>query len=76
MRNQHHLDQLSNLDHLRKVHKNGSLKHLKVFIPVRGNVDNSNLGDVDDMDVSYDCELILYTNLEPPFFEESASHDE
>ena len=29
-----------------------------------GNVDNSNSGDVDDMDVSYDCELSLSTNLE------------
>jgi hypothetical protein len=26
-----------------------------------GNVDNSNLGDVDDMNVSYDCELNLST---------------
>ena len=42
----------------------------------RGNVDNSNLGDVDDMDVSYDCELNLSTNLELTSFEEATSHDE
>jgi hypothetical protein len=41
-----------------------------------GNVDNSNSGDVDDMDVSYDCELNLSTNLEPTSFEEATSHDE
>jgi hypothetical protein len=29
---------------------------------------NSNFGDVDDMDVSYDCELNLSTNLEPNLF--------
>ena len=29
-----------------------------------GDVDNSNLGDVDDMYVSYDCELNLSNNLE------------
>jgi hypothetical protein len=29
-----------------------------------GNVDNSNSCDVDDMDVSHDCELNLSTNLE------------
>jgi hypothetical protein len=33
-----------------------------------GNVDNSNSSDVDDMDVSYDCELNLSTNLEPTSF--------
>jgi hypothetical protein len=33
-------------------------------------------GDVDDMDVSYDCELNLSTKFEPTFFEEVASHDE
>jgi hypothetical protein len=42
----------------------------------RGNVDNSNSGDVDDMDVSYDCELNLSTNHEPNSFEEATSHDE
>jgi hypothetical protein len=41
-----------------------------------GNVDNSNSCDVDDMDVSYDCELNLSTNLEPTSFKESTSHDE
>jgi hypothetical protein len=41
-----------------------------------GNVDNSNSSDVDDMDVSYDCELNLYTNLEPNSFKEVYSHDE
>jgi hypothetical protein len=41
-----------------------------------GNGDNSNSGDVDDMDVSYDCELNLSTNLEPTSFKEVASHDE
>jgi hypothetical protein len=41
-----------------------------------GNVDNSNLGDVDDMDVSYDCELNLSTNLEPTSFKEAPYHDE
>ena len=40
-----------------------------------GNVDNSNSGDVDNMDVSYDCELSLYTNLEHNSFEESIAHD-
>jgi hypothetical protein len=40
-----------------------------------GNVDNSNSGDVEDMDVSYDCELNLSTNLEPTSFKEVASHD-
>jgi hypothetical protein len=34
-----------------------------------GKVDNSNLGDIDDMDVSYNCDLNLYTNLEPTSFE-------
>jgi hypothetical protein len=29
-----------------------------------GNVDNSNSSDVDDMDVSYDCEFNLSTNIE------------
>jgi hypothetical protein len=41
-----------------------------------GNVDNSNSGDVDDMDVSYDCELNLSTKLEPTSFEEATSHYE
>jgi hypothetical protein len=31
----------------------------------RGNVNNSNSGDVDDMDVSYECHFNLSTNLEP-----------
>jgi hypothetical protein len=33
-----------------------------------GNVDNSNLGDVDDMDVSCDCELNLSIDHEPNSF--------
>jgi hypothetical protein len=41
-----------------------------------GNVDNPNSGDVDDMNVSYDCDLNLSTNLEPTSFKEAASHDE
>jgi hypothetical protein len=41
-----------------------------------GNVDNSNSGDVEDMDVSYDCELNLSTNLESTSFKEATSHDE
>jgi hypothetical protein len=41
-----------------------------------GDVDNSNSGDVDDMDVSYDCDLNLSTNFEPTSFEEATSHDE
>jgi hypothetical protein len=41
-----------------------------------GNVDNSNSSDVDDMDVSYDSELNLSTNLESTSFKESTSHDE
>ena len=41
-----------------------------------GNVDNSNSSDVEDMDVSYDCELNLSTNLELNSFEEATSHDE
>jgi hypothetical protein len=34
-----------------------------------GDLDNSNLGDVNAMDVSYDCELNLSTNIEPNSFE-------
>jgi hypothetical protein len=41
-----------------------------------GDVDNSNLGDVNDMDVSYDCELNLSINCEPISFKEVVSHDE
>lgn len=41
-----------------------------------GDVDNSNLGDVDDMDVSYDCELNISCNFEPDSFEEVGTHDE
>jgi hypothetical protein len=37
---------------------------------------NSNLGDVDGMDVSYDCELNLSTNLQLTSFEEATYHDE
>jgi len=40
------------------------------------NVDNSNSSDVDDMDVSYDCELNLSTNLEMTSFKEATFHDE
>jgi hypothetical protein len=41
-----------------------------------GNEDNSNSGDVDNMDVSYDYELNLSTNVELTSFEEATSHDE
>jgi hypothetical protein len=41
-----------------------------------GDVDNSNLGDLDDIDVSYDCELNLSTNFVPTSFEQDTSHDE
>jgi hypothetical protein len=41
-----------------------------------GNVDNSNSGDVDDMDVSYDYDLNLSTKLEPGSFKEDDSYDE
>jgi hypothetical protein len=41
-----------------------------------GNVDNSNLVDVVDMDVSYDCEFNLSSNHEPTSFQEDTSHDE
>jgi len=41
-----------------------------------GNVDNSNSGDVEDMDASYDCELNLCTNHELSSFKEDTSHDE
>ena len=40
------------------------------------NVDNSNSCDVDDMYVSYDCELNLSTNHEPTSFKEYDSHYE
>jgi hypothetical protein len=39
-------------------------------------VDNSNSGDVDDMDISYDFELNLYTNFETNSFVQASSHDE
>ena len=39
-----------------------------------GDVDNSN--SPVDMDISYNCELILSTNHEPTSFKEAASHDE
>jgi hypothetical protein len=41
-----------------------------------GNVDDSNSCDVEDMDVSYDCELNLSTNHELTSFKEATSHDE
>jgi hypothetical protein len=41
-----------------------------------GNVDNSNSDDVDDMDVSYDFDLNLSTNLEPTSLKKVSSHDE
>jgi hypothetical protein len=41
-----------------------------------GNVNNSNSGEVYDMNVSYDCELNLSTNLEPTSFEEATSNYE
>ena len=39
-----------------------------------GDAYNSNLGDVEDMDVSYDCELNLSINLVTTSFEKVASH--
>jgi hypothetical protein len=41
-----------------------------------GDVDNSNLGGVKDMDVSYYCDLNLSTYFEPNSFEEATSHYE
>jgi hypothetical protein len=41
-----------------------------------GNVDNSNSVDIDDMDVSYDCELNLSTSHEITSFKEATSHYE
>jgi hypothetical protein len=90
MKNQYHLNQSRNLDYLKKVHQNGSLKHLKSVHPSDigkigtkmfskqdgGNVDHSNSSDVDDMNVSYDCELNLSTNLESYSFKEVVSHRE
>jgi hypothetical protein len=40
------------------------------------NVNNSNSSDVDDMDVSYDCDLNLFTNFEPTSFGKTTTHDE
>ena len=40
-----------------------------------GVVDNSNSSDVEDMDVSYDCELNLSSNLEPTSFQEVSTCD-
>jgi hypothetical protein len=39
-------------------------------------IDNSESGDVNDIDVSFNYELNLSTNIEPNSFEEDASHDE
>jgi hypothetical protein len=41
-----------------------------------GGVDNSDSGDVNDMGVSFDCELNLSTNIEPTSFQDNAFHDE
>jgi hypothetical protein len=41
-----------------------------------GDVDDSDSGDVNDMEVSYDCELNLFTNFEPTSFEEVVPCDE
>jgi hypothetical protein len=59
--------------HLDEVGKSGTRMFSKQD---GGNVDNSNSSDVDDMDVSYDCELNLSTNLERTSFKEDTSHDE
>lgn len=40
-----------------------------------GDVDNSDSSDVNDIDVSFDCELKLSTNIEPTSFEEATFHD-
>jgi hypothetical protein len=42
----------------------------------RSSIRQDDGGDVNYMDVSYDCELNLSTNFEPTSFEESTSHDE
>jgi hypothetical protein len=42
----------------------------------RGDVEDLDLGDVNDMQVSYNCELNLPTNFESTSFEEVVSHDE
>jgi hypothetical protein len=39
-----------------------------------GDVDDLDLGDVNDKEVSHDCELNLSTNFEPTSFEEVVSH--
>jgi hypothetical protein len=59
--------------HLDEVKKTGTRLSSKQY---GGNVDSSKLGDVDYMDVSYDCELNLSTNIEPNSFKEVDSHDE
>jgi len=41
-----------------------------------GDVDELDLSDVNDMKVSYDCDLNLFTNFEPTSFEDVVSHDE
>ena len=59
--------------HLYEVGKTGTRISSRKY---GGNVDNSNSGDVDDMDVSYHCELSFSTNLELTSFKEATSHDE
>jgi hypothetical protein len=41
-----------------------------------GDVDNSDSSDVNDIDVSFDCELNLSTNIKPTSFEEATSCDQ
>jgi hypothetical protein len=41
-----------------------------------GDVDDLDSGDVNDMEVSYDCDLNLFSNFEPTSFEDVVSHDE
>jgi hypothetical protein len=72
MRIQHHLNQLRNMPShkgrpkwitktLERVHPDEVGKTGTIISSRQdgGNVNNSSLGYVDDMDVSYDCELII-----------------
>jgi hypothetical protein len=59
--------------HTNEVGKIGTTNSIRQDV---GDVDNLDSGDVNDMDVSFDCELNLSTNIEPTLFEQDASHDE
>jgi hypothetical protein len=41
-----------------------------------GDVNDSDSGDVNNMEVSYDCELNLSTNFEPTSYEKVVFHDQ